>query len=97
MKKLLLFTLLLTTLPFSLLADDDAIINGKNHYIKANCQKCHNLDNNYDPKKSKVTDHGQLVGWVNSCSSFFKIGWDSFHEEEVSEYLNKIHYKFHNE
>ena len=97
MKKLLLFTTLLITISFSLHADEEAIKNGKNHYIKANCQKCHNLDNNYDPKKSKVTNHGQLVGWVNSCSSFFKIGWDSFQEEEVSEYLNNIHYKLDNE
>ena len=68
--------------------------NGRNNYKKANCQKCHNYGENFDAKKRQATNYHSLESWIHSCSTFFKIGWNAFEEDEVLEYLNTSHYNY---
>ena len=68
--------------------------NGRELYIEANCQKCHNLDSKYDAKKQKSKNLSNLKTWVTSCDTFFEIGWFPEEQKDVIKYLNTIHYKY---
>lgn len=67
--------------------------NGKELYEKAKCERCHGFVENFDVKKGIASNKHSLESWVSSCSKFFKIGWDAFEQEEVTEYLNS-YYEF---
>ena len=92
MKKFVLINLLI--LLFSNLAFSNE--NGKNLYSKANCQKCHKMVENFDPRKKQTRDYYSVESWVNSCSIYFKINWDPFEVEDVTNYLNDNYYHYKN-
>jgi|GEM_PF-2296200 len=62
-------------------------------YTKANCQKCHDLDGEFDPKESKATNHQELTTWVKNCATHFETGWFPEEEQKVIKYLNETHYQ----
>jgi hypothetical protein len=66
---------------------------GKNLYQAANCQRCHNIDAAFDPKKRPLKTKFELNGWVKSCANYFSIDWFPEEEERVIEYLNEVYYK----
>ncbi len=66
---------------------------GKTLYVKAGCNKCHGIDNRYDPKKNKVKTLNNLKGWVSNCATHFDVKWFPDEEENVVKYLNETHYK----
>ncbi len=70
--------------------------NAKDLYTKANCQKCHKMVENFDPRKKQTRDYYSVESWVGSCSTYFKIDWDGFEAEEVTNYLNDNYYHYEN-
>jgi hypothetical protein len=83
-----IFTLLLSSTLYA--------SNGKNLFLKANCQKCHGIDKEYDPKNSKVKTLDDLKGWVSSCAENFDIRWFPQEHDKVIKYLNETHYQLKN-
>lgn len=82
--------------PFLIITFLSSIMNaneGRDLYMEANCQKCHGVDNNYDPKNSKVKSLSDLKGWVSSCAGYFNISWFPDEQQNVTKYLNETHYK----
>jgi len=69
---------------------------GRELYLEANCEKCHGIDQAYDPKESKAKSLSDLTGWVSSCAGYFNISWFPEEQSQVVEYLNETHYKFKN-
>jgi hypothetical protein len=67
--------------------------SGKDHYIKADCHSCHGVDKEYDSKKNKVENLGDLKSWVSNCATHFDISWFPEEQEAVIKYLNETHYK----
>jgi nitrous oxide reductase accessory protein NosL len=68
-------------------------ISGKEIYMEANCQKCHNIDAKYDPKAYAVKDKFTLNKWVSSCMTYFGHSWFPEEKQDVVTYLNEIKYK----
>lgn len=90
---------LLPILSLNLYADD--IKEGKELYLKAKCQRCHLQDNKFDPNSinkeglsSKVKNKEDIHKWVESCDTFFSVGWFPEEIDKVTSYLNSVHYKF---
>ena len=74
--------------------------DGKELYTKANCQKCHNIGENFDPNSinkegnsSKVKTFKNIKSWVSNCDNYFSIGWFPQEQESVTKYLNQSYYK----
>ena len=67
---------------------------GKEFYLDANCQKCHNQDAKFDAKKKKSKNVSSLSMWVKNCDSFFETGWFPEEQELVIKYLNEVYYKY---
>lgn len=89
MKKILIIALLYANVySFSTEAMD-----GKDLYIQNDCQKCHGIDSEFDPKKQKVKTLSNLDGWVSSCATYFDISWFPEEQDSVVKYLNETFYK----
>jgi hypothetical protein len=68
--------------------------DGKTLYMEANCQKCHHMDEQYDPRSEKVTSLHDLKGWVLGCANNFGIEWFPEENKQVVEYLNETYYHY---
>ncbi len=75
--------------------------DGKKLYDDANCKKCHLDGAKFDPNSikkegltSKIKDKSGIHKWVVSCDSFFSIGWFPEEHDSVTEYLNRVYYKY---
>lgn len=88
----LLFILLLSVYSYSITLSKEAQI-GKEIYLEANCQKCHNQDEKYDPKKNSVKNYFDLKKWISSCEIYFNHSWFEDEKKSVLLYLNEIKYK----
>lgn len=69
---------------------------GRELYLEANCQKCHGVDNEYNPRNSKAKNINELKGWVTNCTVQLDIDWFPEEQQSVLMYLNETHYKFKN-
>ena len=90
--KILVLLLISTSLTAVSLTEDGLV--GKELYLDANCQKCHNQDATYDAKKKKSKNMDNLSMWVKNCDSFFEIGWFPEEQDSVIKYLNEVYYKY---
>ncbi|WP_457607443.1 hypothetical protein [Nitratifractor sp.] len=95
MKKLLLM------IPAFLFLNAGDVDKGKRYYLKAQCQRCHLQDADFDPNSvnkegmvSKVKDLQSLKSWVVSCDNYFEVGWFPEEIDDVVRYLNSVHYRF---
>ncbi len=68
-------------------------MDGEGLYTDNNCQKCHGLGNDFDPKNYEVKTLSNLDGWVSSCATHFKISWFPDEQDAVVKYLNEAFYK----
>jgi len=80
---------ILNAKPFS-----DSALRGMNLYSKANCQSCHKMDRSYDRKMKKVENFEDIKSWVFSCDIYFDISWFIEEQDDVSNYLNEMCYKY---
>jgi len=97
MKKLInisIFSILIISLNLNAAQLSSQATNGQELYLDADCQKCHNQDNQYDAKKKKSKNIANLKTWVTSCDTFFEIGWFPQEQNDVIKYLNEIYYKY---
>jgi hypothetical protein len=95
------YLIFILTVITSIFANENIIKEGKELYLKANCQKCHLQDEKFDPNsikkeglKSKIKDKKGIHKWVVDCDSYFNIGWFPQEQDLVTEYLNRAYYKF---
>ena len=89
MKKILIIALLYVNV-YSLSTE---AMDGKNLYTENNCQKCHGVDSEFNPRSSKVQTLSNLDGWVSSCATHFNISWFPEEHDSVVKYLNETFYK----
>ena len=92
-KVVFLLLLSTSTLTFGSSLSDIAS-QGKEFYLDANCQKCHNQDKNYDAKKKKSKNMANLTTWIKDCDSFFGTGLFPEEQEAIVKYLNEVYYKY---
>ena len=89
-KFLAVFILLISTNAFAL---SDKAAQGKELYLDANCNQCHQKAENFDVKNNKAKDMNSLTRWVRNCDSALDTGWFPEEQESVAQYLNEVHYK----
>ncbi len=65
----------------------------KELFDDAACMECHNNED-FVPKKGKVTDFKKLCKTVDACRFSNEVEWFDDESHEVSEYLNHKFYKF---
>ena len=90
LKYLLLISLSVSS--YSINLSDDAK-NGREVYMEANCQRCHNIDEKYDGKGSYANEVFRLNRWVSQCMTYFNHSWFPEEKQNVVKYLNEIEYK----
>ena len=66
---------------------------GREIYLEANCQKCHNSDAKFNPNARAVNNEFMLKKWVSSCMTYFNHSWFPEEKRNVELYLNEIYYK----
>jgi hypothetical protein len=88
-----LFILLLSIYSYGIELSESSSA-GRETYLEANCQKCHNSDTQYTPKAKAVKNEFLLKKWVSSCMVFFNHSWFPDEKRDVELYLNEIYYKF---
>ena len=80
---------------------NSSVEEGRELYLEAKCQKCHLQDEKFDPnslKKEGLSFKSKSIKdihkWVVNCNEYFSVGWFPEEEDKVTEYLNKVFYKF---
>ncbi len=89
MKTLLIIPLICA----NLYALSEEAMHGEGLYTDNNCQECHTVGSEFDPKNYTVKSLSNLDGWVSSCATNFNISWFPDEQDAVVKYLNETFYK----
>ena len=87
-----LFILLLSIYSYGIELSENAS-EGRDIYLEANCQECHNKDEKFSSNASAVNNGFMLGKWVSSCMISFEHSWFPEEKRNVELYLNEIYYK----